>query len=209
MTIITNPADIETRSFEIIEELIADRLPAGLARDVVKRIVHATADPEFAENTVISEGAVEAGIAAVRAGCNVVSDVKMLKSGVTPHRPGGREVVCGIADEDVAAEAKASGTTRAAAAIRKAARSGALTGAIVAIGNAPTALYELIRLVRDEGIRPALIIGVPVGFVGAAESKEELLSVTEVPWITCRGRKGGSPVGASAVNAIVKLASKA
>ena len=207
MEIIYDPAAIEKRSFEIIEELLGDSFRPGPERDVIARVVHATADPDFAAAVAFSDGAVEAGIKALVAGCAVITDVKMLKAGVTPHRPGSPgEVICNISDPDVVESAGKTGTTRATAAVRKAAGSGAVNGAIVAVGNAPTALYEIIRLVREEHVRPALIIGVPVGFVGAAESKEELTTVHEVPWITCRGRKGGSPVGAAIINALVKLA---
>ena len=201
---ISDPAAIEKRSFEIIEGLLRDKGLGGPEKDVIMRVVHATADPDFADNMAFSEGAVKAGISAIKSGRTIVTDVKMLKAGVSPDRPGD-EPLCLISDPDIISEAKKSGITRAAAAMRSLAESGRLDGAIVAIGNAPTALYEVIGLIRTNGVRPALVVGVPVGFVGAAESKEELLGVKEVPFITCRGRKGGSPVGAAIINALIKL----
>jgi precorrin-8X/cobalt-precorrin-8 methylmutase len=207
LSIISDPQQIEKKSFEIIEGLLAGKGLASPDKDVIVRVVHATADPDFADAMRFSPGAAEAGIAALRAGCAVITDVKMLKSGISMVNSGTpSEVFCFISDDDTADSAKEAGTTRAAASMRKAHEMGLLNGAIVAIGNAPTALFELIRLVQEEGARPALVIGVPVGFVGAAESKEELAKVTEVPFITCLGKKGGSPVGASALNALIKLA---
>ena len=205
MSVISDPAAIEKRSFEIIEELLKDKDLKGPEKDVIMRVVHATADPEFADNMAFSEGAAQAGISSIRSGCAIVTDVKMLRAGVSPDRPSG-EVICLISDPDIISEARRTGMTRAATAMRRLAESGRLDGAIVAIGNAPTALYEVMDLIRTKGVRPALVIGVPVGFVGAAESKEELLGVREVPFITCRGRKGGSPVGAAIINALIKLA---
>ncbi|MBI5190228.1 MAG: precorrin-8X methylmutase [Nitrospirae bacterium] len=204
--VITDPRAIEKKSFEIIAEILGGRFPGGPEKDVVMRVVHATADPDFADAMAFSSGAAEAGVLALRAGCNIVTDVMMLRAGVARKKSGEPDrVYCFISDTDVAEDAKASGGTRAAAAMRKAVREGVMDGAVVAIGNAPTALYEVMRLVQDEGIRPALIVGVPVGFVGAAESKDELLGLAGVPFITCRGRKGGSPVGAAVLNALLKL----
>lgn len=204
--IITDPADIEKKSFEIISSLISQGGWSASEFEVVKRVVHATADTQFAEQMVFSPGAVEAGVDAIKRGAAIITDVKMLLAGISPNRPGGAETaLCFISDPDVAAEAKANGTTRAVAAMRKAAP--VMEGGIVAVGNAPTALFELIRLVNAGTARPALIVGVPVGFVGAAESKDALIEeMKNTPFITCRGRKGGSPVGASALNAIIRLA---
>jgi len=200
---ISDPHEIENKSFEIIEGLLAGMDLFGPQKAVVMRVVHATADTDFASAMVFSEGSVEAGISAIRAGCKVITDVNMLKAGISSLDRAGR-VSCRISDPVTAALAKESKTTRAATAMRLLA--GDMKGAIVAVSNAPTALYEVMRLVREEGVRPALIVGVPVGFVGASESKEELLGLLEVPFITCRGRKGGSPVGAAIVNALIKLA---
>ena len=204
--IISDPAQIEKKSFEIIEGLLKDKGLQLPEKDVVIRVVHATADPDFANLLVFSDGAVNAGITALRSKCNIIADVNMLKAGITKNRPGGREAFCFIADSMAAAAAKKSGTTRAVAAMRMAASIGHMDGAIVAVGNAPTALYEVMRLVREEGVRPALVVGVPVGFVGAAESKDELMGLSGIPFITNKGKKGGSSVAASIINAIVKLA---
>jgi len=206
LSYISDPAEIEKKSFEIIAGILRDKGFAGPEKDVVFRVVHATADPDFADAMVFSKGAAEAGIEALRSGCKVVTDVYMLRAGIAGNMPGGPDnAMCYISDPDVAATAKENGITRAASAMRKAAGLGLLDGGIVAIGNAPTALYEVMRLMREEGKRPALVVGVPVGFVGAAESKDALLETVEAPFITCRGRKGGSPVGAAIINAIVKL----
>lgn len=222
MSFLSDPGEIEKKSFEIIEGLLRDKgLAAGpdgglasLARkidgaekDIVMRVVHATADPDFADTIVFSEGAASAGIKALKDRCRIVTDVNMLSAGISAKRPGGEhKPTCFISDPDVLEAARKDGTTRAASAMRKAAAESMMDGAIVAVGNAPTALYEVIRLVMDEGARPALVIGVPVGFVGASESKEALLGMKDVPFITNRGRKGGSPVGAAIINALIKLA---
>lgn len=204
--VISGPTEIEARSFEIISSLIEQGGYSDAEFEVVKRVVHATADTEFAKLMVFSAGAVEAGIMAIAEGRSIVTDVKMLLAGISPRRPGGADTArCFISDPDVVEDAGRLGVTRAIAAMRKAAP--LMEGGIVAIGNAPTALFELIRLIKDGKAKPALIVGVPVGFVGAAESKQELTDeVKTVPYITNIGRKGGSPVGASALNAIIKLA---
>ena len=204
---LSDPRAIETRSFEIIEGLLAGKEFKGPDKEVLKRVVHATADLEFADLLIFSEGSTAAGISAIASSCNIITDVNMLRAGITKERPGAAEAFCFITDQDVKQTAKGEGITRSAAGIRKAAGLGLIDGSIVAIGNAPTALFELIRLLK-EGVRPALIVGVPVGFVGAAESKEALGSVREVPFITNRGRKGGTPVAAAVVNAIIKLANQ-
>jgi precorrin-8X/cobalt-precorrin-8 methylmutase len=168
---------------------------------VVRRVIHATADFEFARTLELHPAAMEAGLAALRDRAPVIADVRMIAAGL-PRL----QVRCFIGDEDVGAEARAEGITRAAAAMRKAARAGLLGGGVVAIGNAPTALCELQRLVEQEGARPALVVAVPVGFVGAAESKEAARGLP-VPWIVARGRKGGTPVAVAVLNALSILAS--
>jgi len=205
VTFISDPYEIEKKSFEIIRGLIGEMALTLSERDVVMRVVHATADTDFAGAMVFSKGAVDAGVAAIRSGCCIITDVKMLKAGISPNRPGGSDNNhCFISDIDVAATARKDGTTRAASAMKKA--KCRMDGSIVAIGNAPTALYEVMRMVVEDGARPALIVGVPVGFVGAAESKEALLNIGQAPFITNHGRKGGSPVGAAVINALIKLA---
>ena len=198
---------IEDESFRIID---AEAGAHGFAPDawrVVRRMVHATADLDFARNAVLHPAAVESGTAALARGAPIVCDVRMIVAGLSRDRlaRAGCATHCFVADADVADAARAGGTTRAAEAMRKAHRMGLLDGAVLAIGNAPTALFEAIRLVRDEGARPALVVAVPVGFVGAAESKEAALAL-RVPLLVVRGRKGGTPAAVAAVHALFDLA---
>ena len=173
---------------------------------VVRRIIHASADFDLGRSVIIRPEAIEAGIQAIRAGKPVIADVQMVEVGTGHKRfqKYGGDVHCYISDPDVAKAAKEAGVTRAIMSMRKAAK--LHEGGIYAIGNAPTALLELIRLIREGEAKPDLIIGMPVGFVSAAESKEELAKVTEVPYITNIGRKGGSTVTVAALNAISILA---
>lgn len=208
-TYATNPKTIAGDSFALIrQELKA----AGYhfewpLADVVERIIHSTADFDFAENTSISSGAIEAGMAALKNGCAVVCDVNMARVGISRPRVEnlGGSLHCFVADEETRRRAREEASTRSAIGIRLAAEQGLLDKGIVAVGNAPTALYEAIRLVK-EGLRPALIIGVPVGFISTVESKKALTQVTAVPWITTLGRKGGSSVAVAIVNALLRLA---
>ncbi len=157
-----------------------------------------------------SPGAVEAGIAALRGGCPVIVDVKMISAGLNEQRLSsyGCSIASYISDDDVIAQAKARNSTRAIEAMRKAHRLGRLDGAVVAIGNAPTALLELARLVREEAAKPALVIGVPVGFVSAAESKQAALTLPTAH-IVSRGRKGGSPIAVAIIHALLLLSAEA
>lgn len=205
----SHPHAIAAESFAIIRQGLAER---GHAFDpplaaVIERIVHSTADFEFADLVRTSPGAVEAGVEALRAGCAVLTDVHMVRVGVNAGRLAalGGSLHCLIDDPEVQSFAVANGITRGAQSMRLAAERGLLEGAIVAIGNAPTALEEVIRLVGT-GARPALIIGVPVGFVGAAESKAALAGVTAAPWLITSGRKGGSTVAVAVINALLRLA---
>ena len=200
------PADIEARSMELIAQELGDRAFPPEELPVVKRVIHTTADFEYADSLVFSPGAVEAGIEAVKAGCTVVTDTQMAFSGVNKRvleKFGGR-AVCFMSDPDVAAEAKARGETRATVSMEKAAR---LSGPLVlVVGNAPTALVRACQLMDEGKLRPALVIGVPVGFVNVVESKELLLTMP-VPHIVARGRKGGSNVAAAICNALLYQAS--
>lgn len=198
------PADIERRSFEIISQELAAR---GVRLDeendlVVRRVIHTTADFDYAQNLVFSPGAVQAGRAALRAGVPVVTDTQMARAGINKKslaRFGG-EALCFMSDDDVAAAARTNGTTRATACMDKAC---ALARPLIfAIGNAPTALIRLHELIGEGKLRPAMIIGVPVGFVNVVESKELILK-TDVPYIVARGRKGGSNVAAAIINALL------
>jgi precorrin-8X/cobalt-precorrin-8 methylmutase len=204
---ILNPEKIEAKSFEIIEREMAGHGFGPREWMVVRRIIHATADFDLGRSVLFHQEAIRSGIEAIRRGCVIVADVQMVQVGISKISCSrfGNRVYCGIGDRDVARRAKAAGLTRAIISMRKARKK--LHGGIVAIGNAPTALLEVIRLVQEEGIIPALIIGVPVGFVSAAESKEEL-SKLHTPYITNRGRKGGTPVAVATVNALLGLSAQ-
>ena len=201
------PADIEARSMELIGQELGERVFPAEQLPVVKRVIHTTADFEYADSLVFSAGAVEAGVAAIRQGCTIVTDTQMAFSGVNKRvleKFGGR-AVCFMSDPDVAAEAKARGETRATVSMERAAR---LEGPLVlAIGNAPTALVRACELIDAGELKPALVIGVPVGFVNVVESKELLLTL-DVPYIVARGRKGGSNVAAAICNALVYSAAE-
>lgn len=205
------PMDIEKRSFAIITELLGNRRLDPENELVIKRVIHTTADFDYVDNLAFSDHAVEKGIAALRAGCDIVTDTQMAKAGInkTILASLGGEVHCFMSDADVAAEAKERGVTRAFVSMERAA---ALEKpCIFAIGNAPTALFSLEALMETGKLRPALIIGVPVGFVNVVESKERLFAVCEtygVPAIAAMGRKGGSNVAAAICNALVYSAAE-
>lgn len=198
------PQDIEAESFRIIERELG---PTGFSPEefaVVRRCIHATGDFTFAENMRFHPQAINAGLAAIRAGKNILVDVNMAASGISSTlltRFGGR-VICRVAEPETAAMAKANGTTRSDAAMS---RSVADNIGIVAVGNAPTALLKVMELIDRGLFAPDLIIGVPVGFVNASESKEILVQQS-YPFITALGRKGGTPVAVAAVNALLRLA---
>lgn len=196
------PMEIETRSFEIITELLGDRVLDPENEAVIKRVIHTTADFDYAETLCFSEHAVSKGIEALRNGCDIVTDTQMAKSGVNKTVLGrlGGEVRCFMSDADVAEEAKERGVTRAFVSMERAA---ALEKpCIFAIGNAPTALMSLYELISAGKLVPALVIGVPVGFVNVVESKE-LIMTAPGPYIVARGRKGGSNVAAAICNAML------
>ena len=196
------PMDIENRSFAIITELLGNTPLDPENAPVIKRVIHTTADFDYAQSLVFSPHAVEKGIQALKAGCDIVTDTQMAKAGINKTALGklGGQVHCFMADEDVAQEAKARGITRAAVCMERAAK--LEKPCIFAIGNAPTALIALKELMDGGKLDPALIIGVPVGFVNVVESKELILG-TNVPHIVARGRKGGSNVAASICNALL------
>lgn len=196
------PMDIEQRSFEIITELLGQRRLDPENELVIKRVIHTTADFEYADSLAFSEHAVQKGLDALRAGCNIVTDTQMAKAGINKTaltRLGG-QVHCFISDPDVAREAKDLGITRATVSMERAA--GLEKPCIFAIGNAPTALLTLRTLLDEGRVSPALIIGVPVGFVNVVESKEQILTAG-APYIVARGRKGGSNVAAAICNALL------
>ena len=196
-----SPMEIEKRSFEIITEELQGRTFDPWQEPIIKRVIHTTADFDYADNLVFSEGVVQTAHNLFREGACIVTDTKMAMSGInkTALATLGGEVYNFITDEDVIAQAKEQGLTRSAVCMDKAARLD--RPVIFAIGNAPTALVRLYELMQ-EGYRPALIIGVPVGFVNVVQAKELILSA-DVPSIIARGRKGGSNVAAAIVNALM------
>ena len=204
------PEEIEARSFEIISQELGER---GVVLDpenelVVKRVIHTSADFEYADTLAFSDHATTVGIEALKRGCSVVTDTKMAASGINKRVLGkfGGEVHNFISDADVAAEAKERGLTRSAVSMERAASLG--KPLIYAVGNAPTALVRLYEMLQagEMECQPALVVGVPVGFVNVVESKE-LICELDVPHIVARGRKGGSNVAAAIVNALLYLAS--
>lgn len=196
------PMDIEKRSFEIITALLGDTRLDPEQEPVIKRVIHTTADFEYVENLVFSHHAVARGIEALKSGCDIVTDTQMAKSGINKTILGklGGQVHCFMSDPDVAAEAKERGITRAIVSMERSAK--LPKPCIFAIGNAPTALMSLHEQIKSGQIHPALIIGVPVGFVNVVESKE-LIMASKVPHIVARGRKGGSNVAAAICNAML------
>lgn len=196
------PMDIEKRSFEIITELLGERKLNPENELVIKRVIHTSADFDYAGNLVFSPHAVQKGIEALRGGCDIVTDTQMAKAGINKTILGklGGEVHCFMSDSDVAAEAKERGITRAIVSMERAAKLS--KPCIFAIGNAPTALISLYEQIQAGTLHPALIVGVPVGFVNVVESKELILDL-EVPHIVARGRKGGSNVAAAICNALL------
>ena len=182
----------EAESYRILRELVDLSRFGPLGRAVAERVIHASADLEYAENLVLDELTLEGGLEALRRGAPIVTDVRMVAVGITAH-----ETRCYVSDPRTRGLAEKLGITRSAAGFRLAAK-GVGPGAVWVVGNAPTALLELL----DLGVDPALVVGLPVGFVGAAESKEGLLR-SGLPAIANRGPKGGSAVAAAALNALV------
>lgn len=199
---------IEHDSFAIVDQETGEHSYDDAQWAIVRRMIHATADFEFNGLTYFHPQAVSAGIQAIKQGAAIVADVEMICVGLSKPRLAHFGVVPHhfIADEDVIAQAKAENSTRAVQAMRKAHRLKLLDGGIVAVGNAPTALLEVIRLIGAEGVKPALIVGMPVGFVSAAESKAATELLNEVPWMVTHGRKGGSTLVVAAIHALLALA---
>lgn len=203
------PEEIETESFRIIDAEAGEQDWDDREWQVVRRMIHTSADFEYARSTVFSDDAVDKAIAALKSGCGIVTDTNMALAGISKMRLAayGNSVSCFVADPEVATQAKNEGITRSIAAMRKA--TAVPDNRIFVIGNAPTALFELIRLIEEGKAEADLIIGLPVGFVGAEESKVALAaSKIQVPFITNIGRKGGSNVAAAVVNALAILAEK-
>ncbi|HEY8707275.1 MAG TPA: precorrin-8X methylmutase [Burkholderiaceae bacterium] len=200
---------IEHDSFAVIDREVGVHAYTPAQWPIVRRMIHANADFEFNGLTAFHPEAVQAGVQAIlRGGADIVADVEMICVGLSTPRLAhfGMRPYQFISDADVIDAAKAQDTTRAVQAMRKAHRRGLLDGAIIGIGNAPTALIEVVRLIVDEGVRPALVVGMPVGFVSATESKDLMAQVQDIPWIVIRGRKGGSTLVVAALHALLALA---
>lgn len=209
MSVHLKPEEIEAESFRIIDAEAGPHQWTNGQWQVIRRVIHTSADFEYIRTMTMSTGAITAGIGALVAGRGIVTDTAMAMAGISKQRlsPFNIPLSCFVADAGVAREAAALGVTRSLVAMRRATADPG--NGIFVIGNAPTALFELLRQIREEGLRPDLIVGLPVGFVGAAESKEELVAVAAshgIPMITNRGRKGGSNVAAAVVNALLLLA---
>ena len=207
---IIEPQLIEGRSFEIISEILGERLQQIPAEQqgIVKRVIHTSADFDYADNLLFSEGAVESALAALRGGCTVVTDTRMAYAGINQRNLErlGSAKNCYIDAPEVAEQAKAQGVTRAAVAMQQAAQT---ENRIFAVGNAPTALLALRDLILADKLQPALVVGVPVGFVNVVEAKElfwQLAQERNIPCIIAQGRKGGSNVAAAIINALMLAA---
>lgn len=207
-----NPQEIINESFDIIDNLVDfDKIPET-SRPIVRRVIHATGDTDYADNLIIHPLAVETAISAISTGRPIVTDVNMVRAGINAkviNRFGGK-IICRIADDTVAQKARESNKTRAITSMQESLSD--ISGGIVVIGNAPTAVFSIIDLIRREGVVPALVIAVPVGFVKAAESKEALMTFLDnkkdiqIPYIVNIGRKGGSAVAVAIVNALINIA---
>ncbi|MBW2186631.1 MAG: precorrin-8X methylmutase [Deltaproteobacteria bacterium] len=204
--------EIETRSFAAIDAE-GDRSNYNDDQwEVVRRLIHTSADFAMADLTRFSDDAFTACTAALKAGATIYSDSNMIRSGISVARLQSinpsytrESILCHVADEDIAAKAKETGLPRSLFAVQKAKQQ--LHGSIVLIGNAPVALLELNRLAMEEGIRPALVIGMPVGFIHVLESKEELLT-TGLPYVVMDGRRGGSPLAVACLHAMCSVAGR-
>ncbi len=209
MKTINEGRKIEARSFEIIGGLLRKRgiHLSGFKKPVITRVIHTSVDLGYARDLVFSAGAIEAGLRAIRQGKNIVVDSSMVKAGINKNITARfkNKIICRIHDKDVIRKSGELNLTRAIVAMRKSQRE--IDGGIIAIGNAPTALFELCGLIKGAKSKPALVVGIPVGFVGAAESKRALRAL-KIPHITNKSKKGGSTIAAAIVNALLILANK-
>ena len=198
---------IEDASMQMIEDEIGSHQYNKKEWPIVRRIIHSTADFDFADKNkiIFHKDAVKSGMNALRNGCSIVADVNGVIGGLNKQNPKdfGNNIICKISDPEIMELAKKEGKTRSQVSMREAILD--IDGGVVAIGNAPTALLEVIQMVKEGIVKPALIIGIPVGFICAAESKEELSKLDEIPFITNLGRKGGSSSASAIINAIFKL----
>ncbi|MDP3486957.1 MAG: precorrin-8X methylmutase [Bacillota bacterium] len=198
------PAEIEKLSFEIISHELGDHKLNPLQEPIIKRVIHTTADFEYVHTLTFSEGVVERAMAALRAGATIVTDTQMAAAGINKAALAklGCKIHCFISDVDVAKEAEEKGVTRSSVCMDRGVQVGGKL--IFAVGNAPTALIRLEQLIREGGLRPELIIAVPVGFVNVVEAKV-LITQLDIPFIVARGRKGGSNVAAAICNALLYM----
>jgi precorrin-8X/cobalt-precorrin-8 methylmutase len=198
-----SPGDIEKQSMDIVEKLLPRDI-MGDERTVTRRIIHACGEPHIASLVKFSPSAVSSGLQAIKRGCDIYTDVRMVAAGISSRlvEAHGCSLYCAL-DEANTAQKTENVTTRSAAAIRSLGKR--LNNAIVVIGNAPTALLALVELIDNENIVPALVVGMPVGFVQAAESKTELMKRT-IPFIAIEGTRGGSALAAATINALLRLA---
>ena len=201
---IVKPEEIEKRSMEIITGELNGRTWPEPQFSIVKRCIHTSADFDYADNLVFSEDAAQIGVDAIRAGAHIVTDTKMAAAGINKKKLGayGGQVHCFISEDDVVSEAKARGCTRATVSMERGAEIAKEHPVIFAIGNAPTALVRLCELIDEGKLKPALIIGAPVGFVNVVESKEMIME-RDVPFIVPKGRKGGSNIAATICNSMI------
>ncbi|MGM0547708.1 MAG: precorrin-8X methylmutase [Bacillota bacterium] len=199
----TNPYEIEAKSMRMIDQEIGKLDCSESELKTIKRVIHASAEPKLATKVKFSPAAIEKMSQLIREGADIITDVSMLKAGINKRKLAeyGGEVKCFISDEDVREKAEKTSLTRSIMAMRKAVD---LPGKkIFAVGNAPTALFELLNL-AEAGKEIDFIVGTPVGYVGAAESKAELIA-SKIPHISLAGRKGGSAIAASVVNSVLYM----
>jgi precorrin-8X/cobalt-precorrin-8 methylmutase len=198
--------DIESRSFKIIEAEVGNHPYNALEWSIVRRAIHSTADFDFAgsQRLIFGPDALASSFDAIKNKCSIVTDVEMVRVALNKTLLSifGLKTVCNISNETVISKSRTLNKTRSELAMRYSVED--MAGGIIAIGNAPTALYETIKMINEGIVNPALVIGIPVGFVSAVESKREL-AITKVPFITNNGRKGGSPIASSILNAIMLL----
>ena len=207
MAIIHDPRKIEARSFEIIDGFLRGAGFPKPRKDIIRRVIHTTVDRSYAKDLIFSKNAIESALKALKSGALIIVDSSMVQAGINKKITAqfGNKVICRIHEKAIVAKAARLGVTRAICAMRSSVKQ--LTGAIVAIGNAPTALFELSDMIKNQEVKPTLVVGIPVGFVGAAESKK-LLRTLDVEYITNKSRKGGGTVAAAIINALLILANQ-
>ncbi|HHT62240.1 MAG: precorrin-8X methylmutase [Bacillota bacterium] len=204
---VKDPFEIERRSFEIIGAELGEKNSSGLKADMIKRVIHTTADLDYADLLQFKQGVEDKILSTFLAGCTIICDTNMIKAGISKKLADklGLDIKCFVDSDEAYREAREKGITRSMAAVDIASR---LPGKkIFVVGNAPTALYRILELTETGALEPEAVIGVPVGFVGAAESKEALWS-TPIPAVITKGRKGGSTIGVALINAVLKEAVK-